>query len=96
MRNFGSIVASIVVIGTWMASPAGAVEITLDAGPIIKWITAAAPGGNPTIPLAPGDVLVIRQSDPNSTHGFVFDDASSLSDLSFWCNFHASSAPFSA
>jgi len=75
MRNFGSIVVSAVVIGTWMASPAGAEEITLDAGPDLKWITAAAPGGNPTIPLAPGDVLVIRQSDPNLIHGFVFDDA---------------------
>jgi hypothetical protein len=76
MRNFGSIVASAVVIGTWMASPASGAEITLDAGPAIKWITAAAPGGNPTIPLAPGDVLVIRQADPNLIHGFVLDDAS--------------------
>jgi hypothetical protein len=75
MRNFCSIVASAVVIGTWMASSASAAEITLDAGPTIKWITAAAPGGNPTIPLAQGDVLIIRQSDPNLIHGFAFDDA---------------------
>ena len=74
MRNFVSIVASVVVIGSSVVSPAGAAEITLDAGPGLKWITAAAPDGNPSIPLVVGDELVIRQADPNGRHGFEFLD----------------------
>jgi hypothetical protein len=73
MRNFGSIVASAVLVGSWVASPAGAAEITLDAGPTTKWIFGTQVG-NPTIPLVAGDVLVIRQSDPDLVHGFAFDD----------------------
>ena len=74
MRNFVSIVASVVVIGSSVVSPAGAAEITLDAGPGLKWITAAAPYGNPSIPLVVGDELVIRQADPNGRHAFEFLD----------------------
>jgi hypothetical protein len=53
-----------------IALPAAAVEQLLDAGPGVKWVTAASPNGNPEIPFKKGDVLIVRQADPNMSHGF--------------------------
>src|SRR4051812_38299492 len=73
MRNFTSVLSLSLVFGsTLVGYPAKAADITLDAGPGIKWTTASAPGGNPQIPIKKNDVLIIRQADPSNSHGFRF------------------------
>ena len=68
-RSFVWLGASVLILGVSLAgSPAVAADVTLDAGPGIKWVPNA-------IPIKKGDVLSVRQADTGSTghnHGFVF------------------------
>jgi hypothetical protein len=66
MRSFASLSASVLIIGSsWAAFPAVAADVTLNAGPGIRWDPN-------TVPLKIDDVLVVNQADPNEDHGFVF------------------------
>jgi hypothetical protein len=76
MRSFITLSASALILGSCLiALPAAAAEVVLEAGPGIKWVTAANPGGNPAIPFKKGDILTVKQADVSATHGFKFDPA---------------------
>jgi hypothetical protein len=82
MRNLVDLRTSALVLGfCWLAFPAAAAEITLDAGPGIKWVTLASPNGNPQIPVKKDDVLIIRQADSGMQHGFRFTGAGAPSSI---------------
>jgi hypothetical protein len=76
MRSFINVSASALVLGSCLiALPAAAADVTLDAGPGLKWVTPTSPNGNPVIPFKKGDVLIVRQADTNMSHGFRFSGA---------------------
>jgi hypothetical protein len=79
MRRFINVSTSALILGSCLiALPAAAAEQLLDAGPGIKWVTAASPNGNPEIPFKKGDVLIVRQADPNMPHGFRLSGAPAI------------------
>jgi hypothetical protein len=76
MRSFINVSTSALILGSCLiALPAVAAEVVLEAGPGVKWITAASPGGNPAIPFKKGDILTVKQADTGGTHGFKFNPA---------------------
>jgi hypothetical protein len=76
MRSFINVSASALILGSCLVGlPAAAADVLLDAGPGIKWVTSTHPNGNPEIPFKKGDVLIVRQADPNMSHGFKFTGA---------------------
>src|SRR5436305_2811839 len=82
MRTLINLSSSALILGSCLvALPAAATEITLDASPDTKWVTAANPGGDPVIPFKEGDVLIVRHADPGDDHGFRFTGAAANLDI---------------
>jgi hypothetical protein len=79
MRSSINVSVSALILGSCLiALPAVAADVLLDAGPGIKWITPTSPNGNPVIPFKKGDVLIVRQADPNMSHGFRLSGTPSI------------------
>ncbi len=82
MRSFTNIAASAFVLGaSLLGLPAAAADVTLDAGPGLKWVTPTDADGTPDIPLRKGDVLIIRQADASIPHGLKFTGPGALSTI---------------
>lgn len=76
MRTLIKLSASTLILGSFLvALPAAAAEISLTAGPGIKWNTDPPSSGDPEIPFKKGDVLIVRLADPAGPHGFRFTGA---------------------